>query len=52
VDFEDVNKKARRWFAEDELGVFIARQDGRDKAGTYSMRAVEQKSRAPLAVAP
>ncbi len=38
IDFEDVNKTCRRWIAEDELGVIIARQDGKGKAGSYSLR--------------
>jgi len=38
IDFEDVNKKCRRWITEDNLGVIIARQDGNGKTGSYSLR--------------
>lgn len=38
IDFEDVNKKCRRWITEDDLGVIIARQDGTGKGGSYSLR--------------
>jgi len=38
IDMEDPNKKCRRWIREDPLGVFIARQDGRGKGGSYSVR--------------
>jgi hypothetical protein len=38
VEFSDPYKSGRRWVKADDLGLFIARQDGRDKAGTYSMR--------------
>ena len=38
VQFEDRNKSARRWVRADPLGMLIARQDGRDRAGAYSMR--------------
>ncbi len=43
VDFSDRNKTARRWVRADALGMLIARQDGRDTAGTYSMRMAETK---------
>lgn len=38
IDMEDPNKKCRRWIREDPLGVLIARQDGRGKEGSYSVR--------------
>ncbi len=38
VDFEDENKKCRRWIRPDILGAIIVRQDGRGKEGTYSLR--------------
>ncbi len=44
IDFEDKNKKCRRWIRPDDLGVMVARQDGSGKAGTYSVRMVEYKS--------
>ena len=40
VDFEDANKSGRRWIRKDEIGVSIARQDGRGKDGSYSLRLV------------
>ena len=43
IDFEDKNKKCRRWIRLDDLGVIVARQDGSGKAGTYSVRMVEYK---------
>jgi hypothetical protein len=44
VDFEDPNKKCRRWIKPDELGAVIARQDGKGKAGSYSLRIDHLKS--------
>ncbi len=38
VDFEDENKKCRRWIRPDILGAIIVRQDGRGREGTYSLR--------------
>lgn len=38
IDFEDQNKKGRRWIRQDGLGVIIARQDGTGKDGSYSLR--------------
>jgi len=38
IDFEDSHKKGRRWITADELGVIIARQDGKGKDGAYSLR--------------
>ena len=45
VDFEDPNKKCRRWIKPDEFGVIIARQEGRGKGGSYSLRISHLKSR-------
>ncbi len=44
IDFEDKNKKCRRWIRPDDVGVMVARQDGSGKAGTYSVRMVDYKS--------
>lgn len=41
VEFEDPNKKGKRWVTRDERGVIIARQDGTGRNGTYSLRARE-----------
>jgi hypothetical protein len=38
IDFEDQNKRGRRWVEEDELGVLVTRQDGTGKGGSYSSR--------------
>ena len=38
IDFEDSHKKGRRWIKADDLGVIIARQDGKGKDGSYSLR--------------
>jgi len=38
IEFSDRNKTARRWVRADAMGMLIARQDGRDRAGSYSMR--------------
>ncbi|RNC70401.1 MAG: hypothetical protein ED859_06220 [Desulfuromonadales bacterium] len=38
IDFEDPHKKGRRWIKADDLGVIIARQDGKGKEGSYSLR--------------
>jgi len=38
IDFQDSNKKGRRWLEEDALGVLITRQDGKGKGVTYSSR--------------
>ncbi|WP_145024668.1 hypothetical protein [Geobacter argillaceus] len=40
IDFEDANKKCRRWIKPDEPGVIITRQDGRGKNGSYSLRMI------------
>jgi len=45
IDFEDKNKKGRRWIKPDHTGVLIARQDGRSKSGSYSVRLLEHISR-------
>lgn len=44
IDFEDKNKKCRRWIKPDDIGVIIARQDGSGKAGTYSVRLIDYRS--------
>jgi hypothetical protein len=44
VDFEDPNKKCRRWISPDELGAVIARQDGKGKGGSYSLRMAHMKN--------
>lgn len=38
IDFEDPHKKGRRWIKADDLGVIIARQDGKGTDGSYSLR--------------
>jgi hypothetical protein len=43
VDFEDPNKQCRRWIKPDEKGAVIARQDGKGKGGTYSLRIAHLK---------
>lgn len=42
IDFEDLNKKGRRWVEGDDLGVLVFRQDGRGKGVTYSSRLASQ----------
>src|SRR6266567_4727778 len=44
MDFEDPNKKCRRWIRPDELGAIIARQDGKGKGGSYSLRMAHLKN--------
>lgn len=41
IDFEDANKKCRRWVKPDDPGVIITRQDGRGKNGSYSLRMTD-----------
>jgi hypothetical protein len=41
IDFEDANKKCRRWVKADDLGVIIARQDGSGSGGSYSLRMTQ-----------
>ena len=38
IDFQDPNKKCRRWITQGEVGALIARQDGKGKSGAYSLR--------------
>lgn len=53
IDMEDCNKKIRRWIAADPFGLVIIRQDGRDKAGAYSMRLQDGAPLTmPLAIEP
>jgi hypothetical protein len=40
VDFEDADNSCRRWVSCGAGGVIIARQDGKGKHGTYSLRMV------------
>ena len=44
VDFEDKNKKCRRWIRVDDVGVMIARQEGSGKKGAYSAKLLDYKS--------
>jgi hypothetical protein len=44
IEFEDKNKKCRRWIRNDDVGVMIARQEGTGKAGSYSAKLVEYKT--------
>jgi len=43
IDFEDPNKKCRRWVSTGEPGVIITRQDGKGKSGSYSLRMTHLK---------
>ena len=43
IDFEDPNKKCRRWISAGEPGVIITRQDGKGKSGSYSLRMTHLK---------
>lgn len=38
IDSEDPHKKGRRWIRPDDVGVVIARQEGKGKDGSYSLR--------------
>lgn len=40
IDFQDPNKKGRRWLEEDELGVLVTRQDGKGKGVSYTSRLI------------
>lgn len=44
IDFEDPNKRCRRWIAPDEVGAIIARQDGSGQHGSYSLRIAHLKN--------
>jgi hypothetical protein len=44
IDFEDPNKKCRRWIAPDEAGALVVRQDGSGKDGSYSIRLTKFKA--------
>jgi hypothetical protein len=44
IDFEDPNKRCRRWIAPDEVGAIIVRQEGTGKSGSYSLRIAHLKS--------
>ncbi|MCM2357014.1 MAG: hypothetical protein NDI77_02615 [Geobacteraceae bacterium] len=41
VEFEDPNKKCRRWIRPDEVGAIVVRQDGKGKDGSYSLRMTQ-----------
>jgi hypothetical protein len=43
VEYADANKSGTRWVRGDEFGLFIARQEGREKSGSYSMRMTDAK---------
>jgi hypothetical protein len=47
VDFMDPNKQIRRWVTGDDLGLVIVRQNGREQAGSYSMRLARTGPRFP-----
>lgn len=38
IDFQDSNKKCRRWITRGGVGALLARQDGNGKSGAYSLR--------------
>jgi hypothetical protein len=40
IDYQDPNKKARRWLEEDELGVLVTRQEGKGKGVSYTSRLI------------
>jgi hypothetical protein len=42
IDFQDLNKKGRRWVEGDDLGVLVLRQDGSGKGVSYSSRLASQ----------
>lgn len=44
IDFEDPNKKCRRWIRPDEVGAIVVRQDGKGKDGSYSLRMTQLRS--------
>jgi len=44
IDFQDPNKKCRRWITQGDVGALIARQDGKGKSGTYSLRMTRLNS--------
>jgi hypothetical protein len=50
IDFEDLNKKGRRWVEGDDLGVLVMRQDGSGKGVTYSSRLASQVVKSGLGV--
>jgi hypothetical protein len=45
VDFEDPDNACRRWIARDGLGVIIARQEGKGKAGPYVLKMTSLEGR-------
>ncbi|RQW87215.1 MAG: hypothetical protein EHM79_08315 [Geobacter sp.] len=50
IDFEDLNKKGRRWVEGDDLGVLVLRQDGSGKGVTYSSRLASQVVRSGMGI--
>lgn len=50
IDFEDLNKKGRRWVEGDDLGVLVLRQDGSGKGVSYSSRLASQVVRPGMGV--
>lgn len=50
VAFKDANKQGRRWVCLDDFGLFIARQEGREKSGSYTLK-LEKLFTRPLATA-
>lgn len=38
IDFQDANKKGRRWVEEDSLGILVTRQEGKGNGVSYSSR--------------
>jgi hypothetical protein len=42
IDFQDLNRKGRRWVEGDDLGVLVLRQDGSGKGVSYSSRLASQ----------
>jgi hypothetical protein len=50
IDFEDLNRKGRRWVEGDGMGVLVLRQDGSGKGVTYSSRLASQVVRSSLGV--
>ncbi|MGA7828596.1 MAG: hypothetical protein WCA04_13090 [Geobacteraceae bacterium] len=50
IDFEDLNKKGRRWVEGDDLGVLVLRQDGSGKGVSYSSRLASETVRSGFGV--
>jgi hypothetical protein len=43
VEFDDGNKRGKRWVAEDAWGLAIYRQDGKDRRGSHSLRILDAR---------